>query len=429
MKLRLGHLIFFSIPLLGTAQEKTPEQQKTEQSLLSWSRFSLSGYGVINYYSFPKYDTDLNIKDKFDAERLNLYLGYEFTDKIKLKTEIEFEHGGTGSTIDLDTQEEFGEYEQEIESGGEVKLEQVYIDFSIKSYFNVRAGRMKIHFGLAQNLDRPTSYFTTHRQEMENEILPLGWYENGVQFYGKFLKERFLYEVSVTNGLDATGFSSRGWIRDGHQTRFDMNVGESFAYTFRLDYKFGTHKNTFAGAALYENDAAANRPKNDMQTSAYVKIIEGHVTYNETHLRFNAIGLYGDLENSDVVTRKNATLSNNLGVKRTPVGKKALGASAEIGYEILHLLKPESKQKLYPFVRYDYYDTMFKTEGAVVRKPRWERKSVTSGFNYFVSENVVAKIQYQSRTLGSDHIDPVTLINSAKKQKENTFSMGIAFSF
>lgn len=429
MNLRLLFGLIFFTSLTGSAQEKTVEQPKNEKPLINLSRFSLSGYGVINYYNYTKYDTDLNIKDKFDPERLNLYLNYEFTDKIKLKTEIEFEHGGTGSTIDLDTQEEFGEYEHEIEAGGEVKLEQVYIDFSIKDYFNLRAGRMKIHFGLAQNLDRPTSYFTTHRQEMENEILPLGWYENGIQVYGKFLKNRLMYEVSVTNGLDATGFSSRGWIKNGHQTRFDMAVGESFAYTMHLDYKFGTHKNTFAGAALYVNDAAANRPKNDMETSAYVKIVEGHITYDENYLRFNAIGLYGDLENSDIVTRKNATLSNNLGVKRTPVGKKALGASAEIGYEILHFFKQDTKQKLYPFLRYDYYDTMYKTEGAVVKKPRWERKSLTGGINFFITPNVVAKAQYQNRTLGSEHIDPVTVAPSGKNQKENTFSAGIAFSF
>ena len=402
---------------------------KENKSLFSWSNFTLSGYGVVNYYNYTKYDTDLNIKDKFDPERLNLYLNYEFNSWIKLKTEIEFEHGGTGATIELDTQEEFGEYEQEIESGGEVKLEQLYLDFSIHPAFNVRAGRMKIHFGLAQNLDRPTSYFTTHRQEMENEILPLGWYENGLQFYGKFWKNRLLYEVSITSGLDASGFSSRGWIKDGYQQRFEMSVGESLAYTLRLDYKFGAHKNTYAGMAFYVNDAAANRPKNDMDKSAYVKIVEAHITYNEKHLRFNAIGLYGDIENSDLVTRKNASLSNNLGVKRTPVGKKAVGVSAEIGYEVLHFIKADAQQQVYPFVRYDYYDTMYETEGAVVKKPRWERNAAIAGINWLITPNIVAKAHYQSRTLGSEHFNTITSLGTGKKQKENTFSAGIAFSF
>jgi len=433
MKIKSMLLCVFSFTqFLVFSQEKTEIDEakiNSEKNLIKLSKFTLSGYGVVNYYNYTKYDTDLNIKNKFDAERLNLYLGYEFSKKIKLKTEIEFEHGGTGSTIELDTQEEFGEYEREIESGGEVKLEQIFIDFTIKSYFNVRAGRMKIHFGLAQNLDRPTSYFTTHRQEMENELLPLGWYENGLQFYGSFLNNKWLYEISITNGLDATGFSSRNWIKPGHQTRFEMTVGESIAYTFRLDYKFGKNKNTYVGAAFYINDAAANRPKNDMTNSAYVKIVEGHITYDEKYLRFNAIGLYGDIQNSDIISRKNASLSNSLGVKRTPVGKNAVGLSAEIGYEILHFFESNSSQKMYPFLRYDYYDTMYETEGAVVRKPRWERKSFTGGLNYFFTPGIVAKIQYQNRILGSENIDPISSLGTGKKQKENTFSAGIAFSF
>jgi len=409
-------------------QEMKDDFAKENKNLLNWSKFTLSGYGVVNYYNYTKYDTDLNIKDKFDAERLNLYLGYNFNDWISFKSEIEFEHGGTGSTVELDTQEEFGEYEQEIEAGGEVKIEQIHINFAIKPYFNVRVGRMKIHFGLAQDLDRPISYFTTHRQEMENEILPLGWYENGVQFHGTFWK-RLKYEVSVTNGLDASGFSSRGWIKEGYQTRFEMSNGNSLAFTGRLDYKFGKNKYTYFGASAYLNDAAANRPKNDMKESAYVMIFEGHITYDEDYLRFNSVILWGNLENSNIVTSKNASLSNNLGVKRTPVGKNALGFSFEGGYEVLHFINPNSKQKVYPFVRYDYYDTMQEVEGSVVKKPRWERSAIMAGLNWFVHPQIVLKAHYQNRKLGSENIDLTTLAYTGKKQQENTFSAGIGFSF
>ncbi|WP_025125763.1 hypothetical protein [Myroides odoratimimus] len=410
-------------------KEIIKELKEDKKRLLSWDNFTLSGYGAINYYNYGKYDTDPQIKNKFDAERLNLYLGYHFNDWISLKTEIEFEHGGTGSTIELDTQEEFGEYEKEIESGGEVKLEQIFIDFKVRPYFNVRVGRMKLHFNLAQNLDRPTNYFTAHRQEMENEILPLGWYENGIQFYGTFLKDRLRYEVSITNGLDATGFSSRNWVKRGHQTRFEMAVGNSLAYTARLDYKFGKNKNTFAGVAAYINDAAANRPKKDMDVSAYVTIFEGHVSYDENYLKFSSVFLYGNIENSNIVSRKNANLSNNLGVKRTPVGKSMIGFSGDIGYEVLHFLNFKTKQQLYPFMRYEYYDTMYKTEGAVVRKPRWERSVITGGINWFVHPQVVLKAHYSSRRLGSDHFDPITSLNTGEKQRENTFTAGIGFTF
>ena len=408
-------------------EELKTDSNSQKTPAFSVKNFSLKGYGAINYYHFD-FDTDPALKDKIDVERLNLYLGYSFSDKISLKSEIEFEHGGTGASIGFDTQEEFGEFDQEIEKGGSVKLEQLYIDFKIVPYFNVRAGRMKVHFGLSQSLDLPTAYFTTYRPEMENEILPLGWYENGIQFYGSFAK-RFSYEASIVSGLDASGFSSRGWIKNGYQERFEMSTAESFAFAGRLDYHFGTHDHTFIGIAGYINDAAANRPKKDMDKSAYVTIVEGHISYNEKNLRFNAVALYGNLENSDIVSKKNANLSNNLGVKRTPIGKNAIGVSAEVGYNILPLLVNNTNQMLYPFLRYDYYDTMQDVEGALVKNPRWQRSAITGGINWFVHPQIVVKAHYSDRKLGSENYNPSTLEFTGNKQHEKTFSAGIGFKF
>ncbi|MCY1307935.1 hypothetical protein D9M70_579030 [compost metagenome] len=139
--------------------------------------------------------------------------------------------------------------------------------------------------------------------------------------------------------------------------------------------------------------------------------------------------MWGNLENSNIVTAKNASLSNNLGVKRTPVGKNALGFSFEGGYEVLHFFNQTTKQKVYPFVRYDYYDTMNEVEGTVVKKPRWERSAIMGGFNWFVHPQIVLKAHYQNRRLGSENFDPNTLAFTGKKQQENTFSAGIGFSF
>lgn len=408
-------------------EEFNARAEKENKSLSKWSRFNLSGYGVVNYYDY-NYDTDPGLKDKFDAERLNLYLSYKFTDKISFKSEIEFEHGGTGVTLEYDTQEEFGEFEQEVEKGGEVKLEQAHINFEIKPYFNICAGRLKVYFGLFSTLDSPTQYFTAHRQELENEILPLGWYENGIEIYGTIAK-RFKYRAYVVSGLDASGFSSKGWIKNGYQARFDMANAQSFAFAARLDYTFGNHKDTFFGIAGYINDAAANRPKNDMEETAYVTLVEGHVSYNKNNLRFNAMALYGNLENSNIVSQKNANLSNNLGVKRTPVGKNAIGVYAEVGYNILPLIKGNRKQMLYPFIRYDYYDTMHDVEGSIIDNPRWERSAITIGVNWFIHPQIVIKAHYSDRRLGSENYNLSTLEYTGEKQHERTFSTGIGFKF
>ncbi len=390
-------------------------------------KFSLHGYAVVNYYNFD-FDTDPNIKSKIDAERLNIYPEFQYKDWIAFRSEIEFEHGGTGANIGFDNQQEFGEFEQEIEKGGSVKLEQIYVDFMIKPYFNIKAGRIKLLFNLAQSLDDPDEYFTTHRQEMENELTPLGWYESGVSFYGTFAK-KFNYHFSIVNGLDSSGFNSRGWIRDGHQERFEMVTAESFAAMFRLDYKFGKNKHTYFGFSTYIGDAAANRPKDDIKETAYVTMFEGHFTYNEFPLRIYTTSIYGNLENSNIVSVRNSSLSNELGVKRTPVGKNAVGFTTEIGYDVLHLFNPKAKQMLYPFMRYDYYDSMFDVEGSIIDNPRWERSVITGGLNWFIAQEVILKAQYSSRRLGSQNYNLSTLEFTGKKQMENTFSVGIAFEF
>lgn len=447
MKISICSLLFLFISVTSKAQtindsilkklkseikaevlEELEAKSKVNKSTFSdLDKFSLHGYAVVNYYNYD-YDTDPTLKDKVDAERLNIYPEYQYNDWITFRGEIEFEHGGTGASIDYDSQEEFGEFEQEIEKGGSIKLEQVYVDFALKPYFNIKAGRLKLLFNLAQTLDDPDEYFTTHRQEMENELTPLGWYETGISFYGTFAK-KFNYIFSIVNGLDSSGFSSRGWIRNGHQERFEMVTAESFATMLRLDYKFGKHRHTFTGLAAYVGDSSANRPKDDMKESAYITMIEGHFAYFEYPFRVYTSAIYGNLENSNIVSIKNASLSNSLGVKRTPVGKNAVGFTTEIGYEILHLMNTKTKQMLFPFLRYDYYDSMHDVEGSVIDNPRWQRSTITGGLNWFVAQEIVVKAHYSNRKLGSQNYDLATLQFTGEKQVENTFSIGIGFEF
>ena len=408
------------------SQTVKQDLENNHKRLLNWEKFSLRGYGVVNYYNFGKFDTDLSMKDKFDPERLNLYLEYQFNDKLSFKSEIEFEHGGTGATMEYDNQEEFGEIEQEIEKGGEVMLEQLNVNYKFSEAFNIRAGRLKVYFNSAQNLDSPASYFTTHRQEMEGTFIPLGWYENGIEFHG-VINNKFRYYATITNGLDSSFFSSANFTKSGYQKRFEMQNTEAFAYMARLDYLFGSKKYSFAGISTYAGNTTPNRVKKDTNFDAWLNLVSAHFNYNENHLRVSAVGVYGNLQNSDRISAANVKLPNSLGAKRTPVAKNILGVSAEAGYEVLHLINPSYKQQLYPYFRYDFYDTMYKTSGDVVKKQRWEKSVFTGGINYFVHPQVVVKAQYSSRTLGSEHIDNVTVLPTGNKEKENYFSAGITF--
>lgn len=383
------------------------------------SKFQLKAYGVVNYYAFD-WETLPDKRNAFDPERLNMYLYYDFTDKIQFKSEIEFEHGGTGSTMAFDPLEEFGEFEQEIEKGGEVVVEQINLFFKIHKAFNIRVGKMRFYMGNASKQDQPREYFTAYRSELENTILPLGWYETGVEFSGDLPLNTgkpfpyLSYKLYVVSGLDNTGFTSQNWIRRGYQTRFETINADNLAYALRLDYIFA--KDSEIGVNFYAGNATGNRPKNDFTAPSWVTYGDVHFAWDAHPWRTRAYGMLGNIQNSEALSTANRNLSNNLNVKRTPVGKMAGGAYVEAAYDLIHLFKPNAEPQFYLFGRAEWYDSMLQTEGTVSDNPRYERQVFTTGFNYYPYPTVVFKTHYAWRSLGSG-------------EQENTFALGFGFDF
>ena len=411
--------LVFSISMGLSQSDSVDQQKRLDQVATFLSKFRLNAYGVVNYYAFD-WETLPDKRNAFDVERFNLYMYYDFTDKIEFKSEIEFEHGGTGAAMSFDPLEEFGEFEQEIEKGGAVVLEQLNIYFKIKKSFNIRAGKMRLYTGNAAKFDEPGEYFTAYRSEVENTLLPLGWYETGVELSGDFSLNKsktypyLSYKAYVISGLDNTGFSSLNWIRRGYQTRFETINADNLAYAFRLDYVFG--KNSEIGFNVYAGNGTGNRPKNDFTTPAWATFGDVHFAWEKYPWKVRAYGMLGHLQNSEALSTANRNLSNNLGVKRTPVAKLAGGTYVEGGYDILHLTSREEKAKLYLFGRLDWYDSMMETEGTVSDNPRYERRVYTAGINFFPIESIVLKGRYATSSLGSGEID-------------DTIALGIGFDF
>ena len=379
------------------------------------SPFSVSGYGVINYAHYD-WDMDPDRRAAVDVERLVVAPKYRINDRIHLEAEIEFEHGGTGSTMEFDRFEEFGEFETEIEKGGEVIVEKLAAVFSIQPSLNFRVGHIIVPVGLVAKRHRPQHYFTTTRPEAEAHIIPTIWHETGVEVFGTF--GSINYQAQVINGLDSTGFSSRHWIVPGHQLRFETANAEAPAFVARLDYAF--NENATVGISGYFGDTAANRPKPDVDFDAYVGIASLHGFYEMNSLKIRGLLLCGTLQNAEEISRVNRSLSNNLNVKRTPIGSSALGFYFELGYDILTLLREAapSSQQLDVFGRLDYYDTMATVESTRFDNPRWERTAWTFGINYHVHPKMVFKGHYSLRRLAQKQLN-----------QENTLSIGLGFQY
>ena len=179
------------------------------------NRLSVGGYGEVGYTReffsdhVNRYASPANYKDdpshgKFDIPHAVIYLSYDFGKGWTMGTEIEFEHTGTGSAIENEA-DEAAEWEYEQEKGGEVELEQFWINKEFSKAANVRFGHIIVPVGLNNAHHEPLHYFTVYRPEGENTILPSTWHDTGLSFWGR--AGQFKYQVMVVAGLNAMLFN------------------------------------------------------------------------------------------------------------------------------------------------------------------------------------------------------------------------------
>jgi hypothetical protein len=383
--------------------------------------FEIGGYGEMlyshyNYGPDQKSDPAGSPPDSraiVDLPRLVLELETFLTRELWMEMELEYEHGGTGSAMELEY-EEFGEFEFESEKGGEVVIEEFYLARSFGGGLNARLGHFIVPVGLINRSHMPHDYFTAVRPESEVALIPTTWHETGAAIFGTV--RGFSYEAQLVNGLDSSGFGSQNWVAGGHQARFEQAQATDLAVTGRLDY-VGT-SGVQVGVSGYYGNTTQNRPKPDMEG------IDGHVTIGEAHavverggLVARGMALYGTLENADLISQRNGQLPGALEVPRTPVAAAAMLWYVEAGYDVLALFRPQSDLRLYPFGRYEYYNSMEDVDAGVFADPRFERRLVTAGINLFVTPRIVLKADYSHRTFGDDQIND-----------EDTVSIALGFS-
>ncbi|MCO6461514.1 MAG: hypothetical protein J5I59_08930 [Saprospiraceae bacterium] len=402
----------YNITTIGGQSLIDSLSNETHEDVRWYDRFTVATYGVMNYNSYsweilPSKRNDINF------ERAVLQLSYQPARKWLLNLELEIEAGGTGVSVEFDPLEEFGEYEYEVNKGGEVWLEQFNLQYNFNEWHQINFGRVQVPFGLFGFLDEPTEYHTATLPEMENTILPTHWTEYGILFSGRW-RRHWKYYAGIVNGLDGSAFNSANFIKRGNQRRFETVNVNDFAAVARLDYEFGYEK--FIGLSGYFGNTANNRPKPDLKYSAYLGMVEGHVVYEIEPLEFSGIILYGQLQNSEAVSIANRNLSNNLNVKRTPVGRSVLGWSAELAFEPFDLFKKHPNSELYLYGRIDSYDTQFTTQGSIFNNPRWDRITYTGGINFHPSTWLVLKTQYSRQFLGIK-----------EKRKQDTFTLGFGY--
>src|SRR5262245_46017791 len=210
------------LELLSEQQRRLDAQEQRLQALeqgKGMSGLQFWGYGIVSYSQY-NWESDPTKRAAMDLERFTLGITKRFSPNVRLEVEVEFGHGGTGATMEFDKQEEFGEFEQEIEKGGEVEIEEFALEITHSGFdldWRWKVGHFTIPVGLINREHLPTQYFTVGRTASETAILPNTWHETGASL--ALSRGALRVEAGLVNGLDSSAFSSGNWVANGKQGR------------------------------------------------------------------------------------------------------------------------------------------------------------------------------------------------------------------
>lgn len=366
------------------------------------AQLTVGGYGEATYeYNFfsdawNRYKTPENFKNdhhsRVDLPHVVLYLGYDFGKGWSLGTEIEFEHGGVEAAVEMED-DEGGEYESEIERGGEVALEQFWLQKSFSKALNLRAGHIIVPVGGTNRAHEPNQFFGVFRPAGDNTIIPCTWHETGLSLWGRIGDWR--YEALVVPGLNSDQFGRENWVGTGSASPYEFKIANALAGAARIDnYSVpglrmgisGYIGNTFSNTLSHPNEQW-----DDVKGTLAIGAFD--FTYNAHNIIARGGVIYGHLSNSDRITAYNKKLRNDSPSPKTNVASHALSIGVEAGYNIFAPLKVD-KQKMYVFGRYDYYDSMERTTGGILKYDWCGRTRLAAGINYYPINQIIAKAEY-----------------------------------
>ena len=401
----------------GATQRTQDTVHRTQTDSVQKRRFTIGGYGEVtakhcfysnNYLKYGK-NPEKYANDhfgEFDLPHVVVYMGYDFGKGWSVGTEIEFEHGGTESAIEIE-EEEGGEYESEIERGGEVALEQFWLQKSFNRYAILRAGMQVIPVGGLNAHHESTEYFGVYRNEGSFTIIPSTWHEVALTFMGS-TKNGWHYQAMFLPGLDSDRFNRKNWIKPGAGSPYEFKLANVFAGAARVDYTgvegLRLSLSGYCGNSFRNTLSKTNA---ELDASAY-KNVKGTVSIGAFDFAYKGHGaivrgefLYGHLSDAATITQYNISMRKGSVSSKQWVASDALAAGIEVGYDVLDRCAERAKtaalkeQGLYLFARYDYYDSMFRYDNQPTDMYAWcGRHRAAVGINYFPIKQIGVKAEF-----------------------------------
>lgn len=340
---------------------------------------ALGGYGELHYNDVTYNANGEQTPGKLDFHRFILFAGYNFNDWISFRSELELEH-----TL-LEAEDGGAE-------GGEVALEQAYVNLRLKRELGIRAGLMLVPVGIVNPTHEPPTFNGVERPNVEKYLIPSTWRESGIGIYGS-TKSGLSYKAYAMAGLEPNAVEGDEGIREARQGGFESSTA-NIAFTGRLDYRLGL--STSIGASYFFSSMSSEIEEGKAEhiaalDGAMFNLVEAHALYNKNRFEARGLLVYSALTDIQDI---NQQFGNN-------AGKSQFGGYAELAYDILPFFAPQTTQKLKAFGRFESYDTQFTTV-QVPDNPENHRLDYTFGLTYKPASQVVFKADYQIMQSGGD---------------------------
>lgn len=332
--------------------------------LAEWAtKTTMGGYGELHYNNHNS-DNSTASKDEFDLHRFVLFVGHEYSDTLRFFSEFEIEHALAGEG-----------------KGGEVEVEQAYVEWDYTEGHRAKAGVFLIPVGILNETHEPPTFYGVERNPVEKNILPATWWEGGVMFSGE-LTQGLSYDIGAHSGLYINGASSvkadvgdagdpvlgkassgKYKIRDGRQKTSNAK-GDDLAYTARIKYT-GIPGLELAATYQHQEDVWQSETINGVE-GVEADLIETHLAYKKGAFGLRALYAQWDLDDNIETVKA--------------------GADEQEGWYI----EPSFQvtKKLGVFARFNEYDN---TAGGSQNS---EKEQIDVGFNYYIHPRVVLKADY-----------------------------------
>ncbi len=360
-------------PAAGT--ETKSAQAPSDYPAKPPNNISFWGYGELNYNNYVN-DTSRN---QADLRRFVIGVAYDFNDRLRFNSEVEWEHAVASA-----------------DDHGETEIEQAYLEYQATRNLSGKGGLFLMPFGFLNEHHEPPVFYGVERNEVETRIIPSTWREGG--FGLKWATDNGItYEAGITTGFDVTKFDDPSAPLAGMHQELQLAHAHDLSYYGAINYR-GVPGLQVGGALFSGNSTQGNAAFKADSSQPDFSGLNGRVTLWEVHARWQpgpldlqAIYARGHIGDADRVDQTLDAFNQATGDTRALVPDTFNGWYAQAAYKVWE----RNEMSLTPFFRYEYYNTQSSMPAGFLADPAKASHVATTGLTFRLHPQVVIKADYQ----------------------------------